>query len=405
MARRERRIGLWLIGAAGGIGGTVALGLAALAKGLAKTTGLVTALAEFGAVPWVEPRQIVLGGHEIRSETLLESVWAIHARSNVIPAETIEACASVVRRIQRNVRPGLTVGVIPNVCAMSDPLCVRRVKSAAEGVEAIAADLTAFRTVNRLAHVVVVNVASSEPPVEAQDAHASYKTLWKAMARKGEPVVPASSIYAMGAFAADCSYINFTPSAGPRIPGILEFAAARDMLFMGRDGKTGETLLKSVLAPMFAMRNLRIHSWIGHNVLGNRDGEILNVPAVKLSKVRSKDPLVSQIVGYPADTRTSIEYVPSLSDWKVAWDYVHFEGFLNTKMNLQFVWTGSDSILAAPLVIDLVRLTALEHERGGRGSMPHLACFFKDPDGVKEQRFFAQWRMLVEHVCGQGAVT
>jgi len=94
----------------------------------------------------------------------------------------------------------------------------------------------------------------------------------------------------------------------------------------------------------------------------------------------------------------SIDYVPSLDDWKVAWDFIHFEGFMGTKMSMQFSWCGSDSILAAPLIIDLVRLSVLAWKKGESGPMRHLGFFFKDPIDVQEHDLFTQWRRLVEHV-------
>ena len=166
----------------------------------------------------------------------------------------------------------------------------------------------------------------------------------------------------------------------------------------GKDGKTGETLLKSVLAPMFALRNWQILSWVGHNIFGNRDGLVLDDPANKASKVRTKDQVVGQIVGYKPQTHVSIEYIESLDDWKTAWDHVHFRGFLNVKMTLQFIWQGCDSLLAAPLVLDLARLALFAQRRGERGVLRHLACFFKNPMGVAEHDFFKQFTLLQDYV-------
>jgi myo-inositol-1-phosphate synthase len=167
---------------------------------------------------------------------------------------------------------------------------------------------------------------------------------------------------------------------------------------MGRDGKTGETLVKSVLAPMFALRNLKVLSWVGQNILGNRDGAILRDPRTRQSKTAAKDRIVSRIVGGKPTTHVSIDYVPSLDDWKVAWDFIHFEGFLGTKMSMQFTWQGCDSMLAAPLIIDLARFAALAHARGKTGPLRHLAFFFKDPMEVAEHDLGTQWRRLIECV-------
>jgi myo-inositol-1-phosphate synthase len=148
---------------------------------------------------------------------------------------------------------------------------------------------------------------------------------------------------------------------------------------------------------MFAMRNLKVLSWVGQNILGNRDGAALHDPRTRAAKEHSKDKAVSQICGPRAVTRVGIDFVPSLHDWKVAWDYVHFSGFLGTRMSLQFTWQAADSVLAAPLVIDLARFAAHAVSAGHSGPMGHLAFFFKDPMDVEDQNLFTQWRKLIEH--------
>jgi myo-inositol-1-phosphate synthase len=125
---------------------------------------------------------------------------------------------------------------------------------------------------------------------------------------------------------------------------------------------------------------------------------VLRDPKTRQSKIQTKDRIVSRIVGGSPTTRVSIDYVPSLDDWKVAWDFIHFEGFLGTKMSMQFTWCGSDSILAAPLIIDLVRFAVLKWKCGESGPMRHLGFFFKDPLDVHEHDLSTQWQRLVEHV-------
>jgi myo-inositol-1-phosphate synthase len=189
-------------------------------------------------------------------------------------------------------------------------------------------------------------------------------------------------------------YINFTPSFGSAPAAICELSIERETCHMGHDGKTGETLLKSVLAPMFAARNLEVMSWVGHNIFGNLDAKILDDPNNKQTKVRSKDRLLHQILGYSPQTLVTIENIASLGDWKTAWDHIHFRGFLGTPMILQFTWQGCDSLLASPLVLDLVRFTELAHRRGERGLLTFLASFFKSPLGVTEHNFVRQFQML-----------
>ena len=188
--------------------------------------------------------------------------------------------------------------------------------------------------------------------------------------------------------------MNFTPSTGATPACLQRVARDRGIAHAGCDGKTGETLLKSVLAPMFAARNLRVMSWVGHNIFGNMDGRVLDDPRNKAAKVRSKDHLLAAILGYPPQTHVSIEYIQSLGDWKTAWDHIHFQGFLGTAMTMQFTWQGCDSILAAPLVLDLVRLVERAARAGEAGALEWMACFFKSPIGVTEQAFAAQVTLL-----------
>ncbi len=214
----------------------------------------------------------------------------------------------------------------------------------------------------------------------------------------GPDLLPASALYALAALRCGYTYINFTPSLGASLPALDELAQSSGAIYAGKDGKTGETLMKTVLAPMFADRNLKVMSWVGHNIFGNRDGLVLDDPSNKSSKVETKDRVVTQILGYKPSTLVTIEYLPDMGDWKTAWDHIHFQGFLGTKMALQFTWQGCDSLLAAPLAIDLARLVDLEKQRGGRGLMKHLACFFKSPEGIEENDFFKQFELLLDHV-------
>ena len=144
--------------------------------------------------------------------------------------------------------------------------------------------------------------------------------------------------------------------------------------------------MKTVLAPMFAHRNLAVMSWVGHNIFGNRDGVILDDPDNKAAKVDSKDQVVHQILGYKPSTLVTIEYIPDMGDWKTAWDHIHFRGFLGTPMTLQFIWQGCDSLLAAPLAIDLARLADVEKQRGGTGLMTPPLGLLQEPGGRRRER-------------------
>src|SRR5262249_18688695 len=184
----------------------------------------------------------------------------------------------------------------------------QRVDTPRQAVERIQADLRHFREANKLDQVVVVNVASTEPPFELTVAHESLAALKPAL-EKSPPVLPASSIYAYAALDLGEPFVNFTPSLGTSVPALEELALVRGTVHGGKDGKTGETLMKSALAPMFAHRNLHVLSWVGHNIFGNRDGQGLNDPRNKASKVRTKDAVISSIVGFKPATHAPSGYI------------------------------------------------------------------------------------------------
>jgi myo-inositol-1-phosphate synthase len=388
---------LWLIGACGGVGTTAALGLAALARGLTDTTSLVTALPLFDGLDLDPPGAFVVGGHDVRQAGFRQSAAELHQRSGVFDSTLLEACAPALASWEANVRPGTVLNCGPAIARLADRPEARQATTPREAIEHVRTDLLAFQSNHRLDQVVVLNVASTEPPFELTEVHESLERLTPTLDRRQQPTLPASALYAYAALDLGMPYVNFTPSLGASLPALIELAEKRQVPLAGKDGKTGETLLKTVLAPMFAARNLRVLSWVGHNIFGNRDGLVLDDPHNKASKVRTKDQVVTQVLGYKPQTHVSIEYIESLDDWKTAWDHVHFRGFLGTRMILQFIWQGCDSLLAAPLALDLARLVLFAQRTGESGVLRHLACFFKNPMGVSEHDFFRQFALLEEY--------
>jgi myo-inositol-1-phosphate synthase len=392
----DRRVGLWFIGALGGVASTVALGLAALRRNLIDTTSLVTATPLFEKLDLDGFGQFVVGGHDIRKGSITQSARELHQRANVFDETVLEACQSDLDAWTQNVRPGTVLGSGPTIIKLAELPEVHRAATPHEAVERIQTDLREFQAKHKLDQVLVANIASTEALCDLDDRHASIAK-FKAALEKKDPI-PASALYGWAALDLGFPYVNFTPSLGSSFPAALALAQERRTLVCGKDGKTGETLMKTVLAPMFAARNFQILSWVGHNIFGNRDGVVLDDPANKASKIRTKDQVISSIVGYKPQTHVSIEYIESLDDWKTAWNHIHYKGFLNTKMILQFIWQGCDSLLAAPLLIDILRLTAFAQRRGETGILKHLACFFKSPMGCDEHDFFKQMTMLEQYV-------
>ncbi len=392
-----RRLGLWLIGAAGYVGSTTALGLAAMRRRLMPPCGLVTEGDAFRPANLIGYDRIVLGGHEIKPGcgSMLETCGEFE---RLIHKGVLRKCRRELEGWQKNIRPGTTLG------AGRSPREGKRTHaevadaSATAAVERLTSDIVKFRRANKLDSVVVLNVAGTEAVPKSVRGAATWASLRKALARRGASSLPTSSLYALAAIEAGAAYINFTPSLGIDLPVLQRRADERGLPYMGRDGKTGETLVKSVLAPLFVFRNLDVLSWVGYNLLGNPDGAALKNPIVRASKQKTKDLTVASILAGKPATHVGIDFVPSLGDRKLAWDFIHFRGFLGAEMSLQFIWQGVDSLLAAPLILDLARLAEWELRRGAAGPMRHLACFFKDPMGVTQHAMHEQWRLLVEHI-------
>jgi myo-inositol-1-phosphate synthase len=382
------RIGIWIIGARGGVAVTTIVGLAALRSGQTDETGLVTAREEFSHLPLAKWDQFVVGGHEIRATTLAEEAERLHHESRVIPGEILGSSREFLDACEAQIRPGVLWNVGATIRKLADA-GVPEESTARQAIARIQADLEAFRESHNLSQVVMVNLASTEPALEAE-LWPETRSAALEMLDSADCPLPASTLYAVAALELGMPYINFTPSLGATPAGIDDLARHHNTCHAGRDAKTGETLLKSVLAPMFAARNLEVMSWVGHNIFGNLDGRVLNDPTNKAAKVKSKDHLLQEILGYPPQTLVSIEHVASMGDWKTAWDHVHFRGFLATPMTFQFTWQGCDSLLAAPLVLDLVRLVLVAAEHGETGALASLAAFFKSPLGVTSHSFAEQ---------------
>lgn len=389
------RAGAWLVGAYGNVAAVTMAGAAALKRGLVPPVGLVTERPEFRELDLCPPGDFVFGGCDIREGSAYASARDFARRTRALPESLVEAVREDLDAWDRHIRTGTARHAGPAVQALASP----EAKAGASGralLTRLTADLKTFQQRQRLDRVVVMNLGSAE----GDGPDLSRVRTPEALARRldaGEPLPP-SVLYAWAALEAGCAYVNFTSSTGSAVPALDVLARRMGLPHMGRDAKTGETLLKSALAPMFMARHLKVLSWEGHNLLGNLDGAVLQDPGHQKAKISHKDATLRDILGDPSvHSRVRIDYVPSLDDWKTAWDFIHFEGFLGTRMSLQFTWQGCDSVLAAPLVLDLLRLAELALRRGEGGLMRHCASFFKAPQGVRSHALHVQDALLTAY--------
>jgi len=374
----HERTGVWLVGARGSVGTTTVVGALAVRSGLSDTTGLVSGLPEVAVAGLPDLGDLVFGGHDIDTCSLGKRAEVL-AAGGVLPAALLPLLEHELAEVDARI----LVGLQPDGH-----------ESQADGIARLQRDLERFRDEQGLARVVLVDVSSTEPPVADPATVADLAAVERALAAGASPL-PTSSAYALAAFRAGCAFVSFTPSAGPRPPALVHAAERHAVPWAGSDGKTGETLVKTALAPMFATRALRVGSWSSYNMLGGGDGRTLADPQAAASKTASKARGLEAILGHPVDGPLHIDYVPDAGDWKTAIDHVSFNGFLGVRMTMQFTWSGCDSALAAPLVLDLARLAARAQQVGRVGPLTDLGFFFKDPAGSDEHRLSVQWDALV----------
>lgn len=389
------KTGVMFVGLCGHLSTTTIAGSLALSRNLCPPTGMLSETDPCKDISLPSLSGFVFGGWDIRPG--YDSRKALKD-TGLDDFKALEDLSRDLEQIQSRAFPGVMPNAGEAIFFICDPNHVVAPDTLAQAVQKIKEDIRAFQRENDLDHVVVINLASTEPPL-ADPGNLTTKDAIETLIRENrvESVRP-SLIYAWAAITSGCAYINFTPSEGGFSKGLVELALEHGVPVMGSDGKTGETLVKSALAPLFAVRNLEVFSWEGYNLLGNMDGQILQNQENGAAKIKSKDRLLPHILGYQPHSRVSIDYVPSLGDRKTAWDFIHFQGFLNTKMSLQFTWQGCDSALAAPLVLDLARFAVLALERKEAGVMTHLASFFKSPWGVNEHGLVRQYQMLEKYL-------
>ncbi|WP_415835580.1 inositol-3-phosphate synthase, partial [Corallococcus soli] len=366
-------------------------GMELLRRGRVDTRGLPLAgakdmgLTEYGA--------LTFGGWDLFEEDLAQA-----ARNHAV---LTEAQMEVVAPVLSRMRPWPAASNA-KFCKNVVGTATKKTRGLREQVQAIRDDLVRFKKEQGLERVVVVNLASTEKSVDlTRPEFATPEAFEKALDANDADIGPAM-LYAYAAIVDGVPFANFTPSVAADVPALLALAKRTGAPIAGKDGKTGQTLLKTVLAPALRDRALHVDGWYSTNILGNRDGEALNDPASKQNKLDTKGAALDSILGYKVqDHIVQIQYYRPRGDNKEAWDNIDVSGFLGQPMQIKLNFLCKDSILAAPLVVELARTLDLAKRRGEGGVIDALGCFFKapmSPDGrpvehamPEQQRHLMTW--------------
>ncbi|HEY8483245.1 MAG TPA: inositol-3-phosphate synthase [Longimicrobiales bacterium] len=389
---------IWLVGARGTVATTAVVGTIAAQRGWLDPEGMLTLTAPFAELELPAFEEIRFGGCDLRPGTMAEAARACAPSVGVFPPGLLDAVSPYLEEIP------ITQGILRGGGVVAEAFGAAGIAGAAtaparEAIARVSRDLTAFAAGDE---TVVVNLASTEPPPDPALLSWDLATFEQAL-DEDDPRIPASCLYAYAALRNGIPYINFTPSAGASLPALVELARTMGAPVAGRDGKTGETLVKTALAPMFAIRALTVEGWYSANILGNTDGRVLADPANRASKIASKSGVLEGCLGYAPEGSVRIDYFPPLADHKVAWNFIQFRGWGGHRMRMQFTWEGTDAALAAPLVLDLARLVAFAHRRGEAGPIGALGLFFKNPEGSSEMNLHRQYEALLRWATAEPA--
>jgi myo-inositol-1-phosphate synthase len=391
--------GVLFVGLGGAVATTVVGGVFAIQRAVMQPIGLVTEDDQWEALDFLSLNSLVFGGWDVRSVDL----YTAATEHQVIPSDILPAITDDLKRVTS--WAGVAVSVdqavanIANANGNGNGSAKKFYVTRQQGVAQLMRDIAEFRRQHRLDQVIVINTTSTEPPVSLEAPALQDLVSFEAGIKANDPAISTGMIYAYAALKSGCPYINFTPNTTVETPALLELAEQQHVPVAGKDGKTGQTMYKTIIGPMLAMRRLRLRGWYSTNILGNRDGQVLHNPDNLESKIQTKSSVLSSILGYDDFTHVvRIDYFPPSGDAKEAWDHIVFKGWLGEEMSLRINWQGKDSPLAAPLIVDLLRLVELGHRQGLTGVLQHCACFFKAPYHVSEHNMFVQYEALMRYL-------
>ncbi len=398
------KLGVLLVGFNGGVSSTAVVSAIAIAKGLSPKYGLYTetmiSSVKSGKIDRHDSRPIKEVFDLVEFEDLVFGGWDIEDRDLYSCAKELKiAPEGIINSLAEELKllrpwPGI---FLKRYVRNLDANYVLERGTLFDKAQELRSNIREFKLKNGLSKVVVVNVASTEALPEKTHLHDSLALFEQGLHDNNLNITPAQ-IYAYAAIAESAPYINFTPSLGEEIGALQELAKKTKTPVAGKDGKTGQTLIKTAVAPIFRLKNLRVTGWFSTNILGNKDGYVLDDPGSLKSKIVTKSGVLDQILGYSPYHKVNINYYPPRGDDKEAWDNIDFLGILGMPMQIKINFLCRDSILAAGSVLDLVRLLDYCQREGESGIQEQLSFFFKCPTAVSGKEsihdFFKQEGML-----------
>jgi myo-inositol-1-phosphate synthase len=378
----------------GAVATTFVAGVEAVRKGLAKPIGSLTQMGtirlgkrtegrspkvkEF--VPLAGLNDLVFTGWDIFEDNMYEAA----SKAGVLDRYLLDE----IKPFMSSIKPRKAV-FDHNYVKKIDGPNVKKGKNKMELAEQLRDDIRQFRKSSGASRLVTIWCASTETYIEPSAAHQSVKAFEKALTQNDENIAP-SMIYAYASLMEGVPFANGAPNLTVDVPAMLELSKDREAPICGKDFKTGQTLMKTVLAPAFKARLLGLSGWYSTNILGNRDGEVLDDPGSFKTKEESKLGVLEHILQpsiYPelyGDIfhKVRINYYPPRGDNKEGWDNIDIFGWLGYPMQIKVDFLCRDSILAAPIVLDLVLFLDLAQrssELRGIGIQEWLSFYFKSP--------------------------
>ena len=388
------RLGVLLVGL-GAVSTTTIAGVLAIRKGFAKPIGSLTQMGTVRLGKRTEGRSPKIS--EVvelsRLDDLVFAGWDIFEDDCYAAARTagvIEpSLLDKVRPELEKIKPWPAVFDQRYVKRLDGPN-VKKGKNKRDLAEQLMDDIKRFKVENGIERLVMVWCGSTEVFMTESAAHASMASFERAL-EDNDPAIPSSMVYAYAAIRMGIPYANAAPNLSADIPALVELAAHTKSPLAGKDLKTGQTLIKTIIAPGLKARLLGVEGWYSTNILGNRDGEVLDDPESFKTKEESKKSVLDYIFQahlYPDLYKeihhvVRINYYPPRGDNKEGWDNVDIRGWLGYPMQLKINFLCRDSILAAPIVLDVALFLDLAKRAGMSGIQEWLSFYFKSPQHAK----------------------